>query len=102
MIDVFSQLAQAGVMLYGGIVFGIVYTLFCLLGYPPKSRALALIPDTLLVLLFFGLLFFSLLLATGGVLRAFALLAFGAGALLSMGAFSVLRMKKRERTEKER
>lgn len=93
MIDVFSQLAQTGVMFYGGIVFGMVYTLFRLLGYPPQNRVLLLIPDTLLILCFFALLFFSLLFATGGILRAFALLAFGGGALLSMGAFSILRRK---------
>ncbi|MCL2672441.1 MAG: hypothetical protein FWF10_10470 [Clostridiales bacterium] len=101
MIDIFSQLAQAGVMLYGGIAFGVLYTMFRLLGYPPQSRALALIPDTLLILSFFGLLAVSLLIATGGILRAYAMLAFGAGALLSMSAFSVLRQARPRKAQND-
>ena len=87
MIDVFAQPAQAAIALYGGLAFGLLLALICLLRKLPIGRAGRLVTDMLIPLALFASLGLSMLLATGGVPRAYALLFFALGAAVARISF---------------
>jgi len=89
-IDVFSQPAQAGIMLYGGLLFGLLLALTRPLRRLPIGRLGRFALDLFITLGFAASLALSLLFATGGDPRAYALLFFGLGALVSRLSFSRL------------
>ena len=90
MIDVFVQPAQAGIMLYGGLVFGLLLALTHPLRRLRLGRLGRVGLDVLVSLGFFASLALSLLLATGGAPRAYAFFFFALGTLLSRTSFSRL------------
>lgn len=84
-VDVFSQPYELLVLLYGGLLSGLVYELlhFCQYMLPRQTAFL-----DLLFLLLGGFLFVvSLLLSTRGILRWYVFAGFGIGMWLSKTAF---------------
>jgi len=89
-IDVFAQPAQAGIMLYGGLVFGLLLALTSPLRRLRIGRAGRVTLDVLVALGFALCLSLSLLFATGGTLRGYAFFFFALGALIARLTFSRL------------
>lgn len=90
MIPVTAQWASALIMLYGGITLGLLYRLLRSFCYGNYSRLRIHIVDALWVICLFICLFFSLLYATGGTIRAYALISFFLGFISAYVAFGPL------------
>lgn len=100
MIDVFSQGYEAALLFCLGIWAGLFYDLLSWVG--ARGRALCHACDAVFVLLFGALLLCGTLLASNGNMRAFYVIAFVLGALLSGWAFGPLFAKGRFRSQKIR
>lgn len=90
MIPVLNQWASALIMLYGGLAFGLVYRVFRSLCYGSFSRLRLHLTDSLIVISFFLSLGLSLLYATFGSIRLYALVFYACGFFISQAAFGPL------------
>ncbi|MDD3400042.1 MAG: hypothetical protein PHT58_00215 [Eubacteriales bacterium] len=87
MIPVSNQWACALIMLYGGMIFALAYRLLRSICYGRYSRIRIVITDALIVVCFFVTLSISLLLATFGTIRAYALAFYFIGFIAANTAF---------------
>lgn len=90
MTDVFGQPTVCIIMVYGGMLLGVLYTFFRLLRAAWPSKWCTVACDLLFLLCAAAVSAYCMLITTDGVLRAYAVAALGASLVLTRYAFSVV------------
>ena len=90
MTDVFDQPTVCLIMLYGGMLLGVLYTFFRLLRSARQTGWCTAVCDLLFLLCAAAISAYCILITSDGVLRAYAIAALGVGFFLTRYAFSVM------------